>query len=89
MVNTKIGFIGAGRLASVVAPELARADCNVAAVASRTRDSADRLARTIDGCAVVEAQELSDLCDLIFVTTADAAIAEVTESDILRSLQLT
>jgi len=80
MVNTKIGFIGAGRLASVVAPELARADCNVAAVASRTRDSADKLARAIKGCAVVEAQELSDLCDLIFVTTADAAIAEVTES---------
>ena len=57
---------------------LAGAGCPVAAVSSRTPSSARWLAGRIDGCLAADtAQAVADRCDLVFITTPDAAIAEV------------
>ena len=70
----RIGFIGAGRLGTALAWSFAQRGLRVVAVASPTRASADRLAAPIAGCAVVDPQGAVDACDLVFVTTPDAAI---------------
>ena len=73
-----IGFIGAGVLGRGLALALAGAGCPVAAVSSRTPSSARWLAGRIDGCLAADtAQAVADRCDLVFITTPDAAIAEV------------
>ena len=76
--NVRIGFVGAGTLGRGLALALDGVGCNVVAVSSRTRASADWVAERIDGCAALDAaQEVSDGCDLVFITTPDGAIAEV------------
>lgn len=72
-----LGFIGAGRLARAVALALQRAGVPVARVASRHPASAQRMAKELRGCQAVSPQTLVDHCELIFITTPDAAIAEV------------
>ena len=73
-----IGFIGAGVLGRGLALALAAAGCPVAAVSSRTPSSARWLAGRIDGCAAQDTpQAVADRSDLVFITTPDAAIAEV------------
>ena len=73
-----IGFIGAGVMGRGLALALAAAGCPVVAVSSRTPSSARWLAGRIDGCAAQDTpQAVADRCDLVFITTPDAAIAEV------------
>ncbi len=78
----KVGFIGAGRLASVLAPALERSGYTVHAVTSRSAPSARRLAALLDRrprvCAT--AQAVAGACDLVFITTPDDAIARVAGS---------
>ena len=69
------GFIGAGRLGQALAWSLASSGLVVWAVASRRSDGAQALADRIAGCRVLPAQAVADACDLVFVTTPDAAIA--------------
>ena len=76
--NITIGFVGAGTLGRGLALALDGVDCNVVAVSSRTWTSAEWLVERIDGCAALNtAQEVADACDLVFITTPDADIAEV------------
>ena len=76
--EVSIGFIGTGVLGRGLALALAGAGCPVAAVSSRTSSSARWLAGRIDGCLAADtAQAVADRCDLVFITTPDAAIAEV------------
>ena len=75
MQNLRIGFIGAGRLGQALAWSLASSGLAVCAVASRRADGAQALADRIAGCRVLPAQAVADACDLVFVTTPDAAIA--------------
>jgi len=70
----RIGFIGAGRLAQALAWSLTQRDCRVCAVASRSRSSALALAAPLEGCEVTGAQQVADICDIVFVTTPDASI---------------
>lgn len=70
-----IGFIGAGRLGKALAWSLAARGFSVVAVASQRPASAQALAAGIAGCRVVSPQAVVDGCDLVFVTTPDAAIA--------------
>ncbi|HET8598438.1 MAG TPA: DUF2520 domain-containing protein [Castellaniella sp.] len=72
----QIGFVGAGRLAHALALALQRAGVPVARVASRSPDSARRVARDLAGCRAVDPQAAADACDLVFITTPDAAIGE-------------
>lgn len=77
----RIGIIGAGRVAAVLAPALAQAGYEVVAVASRQPDSARALAARIAGCrAVGSAQEVADAADLVFLTVPDEGIAQVAGS---------
>ena len=71
-----LGFIGAGRIGTALAWGLARQGYTVAAVASRSRDSAERLAAGIAGCrALPDPQSLADSVDLVLLTVPDDAIA--------------
>ena len=82
--NVRIGFVGAGTLGRGLALALDAVDCDVVAVSSRTRASADWLAERITDpmtdrrCVALDtAQDVADACDLVFITTPDGAIAEV------------
>ncbi len=79
--HVAIGFVGAGVLGSGLSLALSAAGWRVAAIASRTHSSAERAASLIDGCAVMgSAQQVADACDLVFVTTPDSVIAEVSRA---------
>lgn len=76
----RIGFIGAGRLGKALAWLAARRGLAVVAVASRFTAEAQDLAQPLAGCRVLQAQQVADACDLVFVTTPDEAIRPTAES---------
>lgn len=74
----KIGFIGAGTVGTALAVKLHEQGYDIVAVNSRTRDSSERLAQSVKGCAVcVTKQAVADLADTVFITTPDAVIPTV------------
>ncbi len=73
----RIGFVGAGVVGTALALALTRRGHDVVAVASRTRTSAERLARRLPACAVESKQGVADKADLVFLTTPDDAIGMV------------
>ncbi|MCH8847713.1 MAG: DUF2520 domain-containing protein [Chloroflexi bacterium] len=78
-----IGFIGAGRVAGVLAPAFAAAGYRVAAVASRSVASAERVAALVPGAvapAIQSAQGVVDAAEMVFLTTSDGAIGPVADS---------
>lgn len=79
MNGSNIGFVGAGRLGTALALELAAKGYAVAAVSSRSLGSVQRLAAQLGprtrACAF--AQEVADACALVFITTPDDAIGAV------------
>jgi len=77
---TRIGFIGAGTVGTALAVSLARCGYAVTGVASRALASAQRLGSRVAGCrALLTAQDVADLCDLVFITTPDEAIGPVAQ----------
>ena len=70
----RIGFIGAGRLGSALALAMQQAGLPVRAVASARAESAQRMAARLPRCEAVSVQQVADRCDLVFITTPDAAI---------------
>lgn len=74
----KLGFIGAGTLATIMAVALSRKGYNVRAISSRSWQSADKLANLVKGCQPYSSnQEVADIADFIFITTPDDVIAPV------------
>ena len=74
----RIGFIGAGRLATALAWALSRRGLAVTSVASRSAAGAQRLAAGLPDCRIHEdAQTVAEQADLVFVTVPDDAIAGV------------
>ena len=71
-----IAFIGAGRVAGVLAPAFAALGYPVAAVASRSPESAERVASLVAGCRAVSSQDAADAAEVVFITTSDGAIEE-------------
>jgi len=69
-----IGLIGAGRLARALAWRLHAVGCRVHAVASRSEHNMAALAAPIAHCTPCAAQAVADACELVFITTPDAAI---------------
>jgi predicted short-subunit dehydrogenase-like oxidoreductase (DUF2520 family) len=76
----RLGFIGAGTVARVLALALNRRGYPIAAVSSRCLSSAEELAATVDGClATTTGQAVADAADLVFITTPDDAITTVAD----------
>jgi predicted short-subunit dehydrogenase-like oxidoreductase (DUF2520 family) len=69
------GFIGAGHVARSLAPAIASAGYEVAAVASRTPQSAEKLARLLPRAIASSPQGAVDAADLVIITTPDDDIA--------------
>ena len=78
--DMRIGFIGAGRLATGLALALIRHGVPVNAISSRSNAAATRFAHRIPGCRQMPASELAAHCGLVFITVPDDAIAEVARS---------
>ena len=76
--QSRLGFIGAGRVGGSMAVALSRAGYPVVAIASRSfgpaRDLADLLPDTL---AFQTTQEVADRADVVFVTTPDDAMGQV------------
>ena len=71
----KVGFIGAGTVGTALSIGLSARGYEVVAASSRTKASADKLARQICDCrAVSNNQAVADAAELIFITTPDGAI---------------
>jgi predicted short-subunit dehydrogenase-like oxidoreductase (DUF2520 family) len=78
--RVRIGFIGAGTVGTALGVTLSRAGGRIEAVYSRTMASTERLAGRIPGVRVCHsAQEVTNVADLIFVTTPDDAIADAVQ----------
>lgn len=76
---TSVGFIGAGKLGSSLAKVMAERDYNVILVARRdAKVAADAAAGVVGAEPTTDAQRVATECAIIFVTTSDAAISDVT-----------
>jgi predicted short-subunit dehydrogenase-like oxidoreductase (DUF2520 family) len=76
--HCRIGFIGIGVLGKGLALALAAQDYAVVAGYSRSSSSTRWLAQRLEGLQTfASAQELADVCDLVFITTPDAVIGEI------------
>ena len=74
----KLGIIGAGTVGNALAIRLSGRGYPVAAVSSRSRSSAQRLADAVNDCTVYDGnQGVADNAELVFITTPDDAIATV------------
>ena len=79
--TSRIGFVGAGKVGGALAVALSRKGYRVVAAASRTFSSAQALAGRVQECRTyATAQEAADACELVFVTTSDDAIGQVTSA---------
>ncbi len=74
----KVGFIGAGTVGTALAARLSQSGYPIVAVASRSRQSAQKLSDAVGYCPVFDSnQAAADNAELIFITTPDDAIAPV------------
>ena len=79
--SPSLGIVGARRLGPALGLGLARKGYAVAAAASRSPGSAEKLAAGIPGCrATTDAQALASSVDLVMLTVPDDAIAQVCAS---------
>lgn len=76
MTKPSIAVIGAGKVGSALGILLQQRGYPVAGVASRTAQSAEKLASRLQ-CPVLEAKEAASRAKLIFITTPDRMIAPV------------
>lgn len=74
-----VGIIGAGTVGSAVAAILKSKGYPITGVVNRRREKAERLAAALGAPVFDRAAELARCSDLLFITTNDRAIAEVTE----------
>ncbi|MEO6350336.1 MAG: DUF2520 domain-containing protein [Candidatus Limnocylindrales bacterium] len=77
----RIGFVGAGRVGTVLGAAFARAGWDVTSVASRNEDRRSRFAARVPGARTwAEPAAVLDDADLIFLTIPDDAIAGMASS---------
>jgi predicted short-subunit dehydrogenase-like oxidoreductase (DUF2520 family) len=70
-----VGFVGAGALATALAPALAARSAAVVAVTARHPERAERLAGALPGCrAVPDAAAVADLAGIVFLAVPDDAL---------------
>ncbi|AGL01064.1 hypothetical protein Desgi_1584 [Desulfoscipio gibsoniae DSM 7213] len=76
MNKLSIAIIGAGKVGSALGILLQQKGYAVAAVASRTKESAQQLSRRLN-CPVLSNQEAAARAELVFITTPDRSISPV------------
>lgn len=76
----RIAFIGGGRVAGVLAPAFAELGYPVVAAASRSPESAERIASLVAGCQAISTQDAADAAEVVFITTSDGAVRDVASS---------
>ncbi len=77
----RIGFVGAGRTATALSLAMRDAGYGVAAAASRSTESARRLADRLPGCEpLANLEDITSRCDVMFLTVPDDAMPSVTEA---------
>lgn len=74
----RIGFVGAGKVGSALAILLQRAGYRIVGVASRTAESANKLAARLN-CPVLSKEAVAKQSEALFITTSDDAIASVAQ----------
>lgn len=75
---SRIGFVGAGRVAQTLAAAFEQAGLNVVAVCSRSRTNLEAFVTQCPGAEVMsDAQGVADRCSLVLLTVSDDAIAPV------------
>ncbi len=77
MSKPRIAVVGAGKVGSALALLLNRQGYPVAGVASKSMDSARRVAEELGVPATVKPEEVTGGADVIFITTPDRVIADV------------
>lgn len=76
--DSKLGFIGAGRVGKALALALHQQGYTVASAASRTFASAEALAKLVPGCtAYPTVDEAAEAADFVFITSTDDSIGLV------------
>ena len=75
--DTSIAFIGAGNLATNLAKALYRKGFRIVQVYSRTKESAQELAQTVEAAYTTELQAVTKEAQLYIVSLKDAAFVEL------------
>ena len=87
--NHRIGFIGAGVVGTSLALALNQFGYNVGFIFSRSIKSSEIFAKLIPGCNVVlSCDAISEVSDIVFITTPDDEIQNVASNTKWRSKQL-
>lgn len=84
MSKPKIAVVGAGKVGSALALLLSRQGYPVAGVASKSIESARRVAEELKVPATVNPEEVTAGADVVFITTPDRVIASVAEEITVR-----
>ncbi len=74
----EIGFVGAGKVGPALALLLQRAGYSIAGVASRTDESANKLAERLN-CSALSKEDVARCSGVLFITTPDDSIAAVAQ----------
>ena len=75
--DMSIAFIGAGNLATNLAKALYRKGFRIVQVYSRTKESAQELAQTVEAACTTELQAVTKEAQLYIVSLKDAAFVEL------------
>ncbi|MFL2768017.1 MAG: Rossmann-like and DUF2520 domain-containing protein [Dehalococcoidia bacterium] len=87
--SLKIGIIGAGALGGSIALALNSLGYEIPIICSRSRSSADYLSSKLkDSKSANSYQEISDKCNVIFITTPDKNIKEISDLILWKSNQI-
>jgi len=79
MKMLKTGFIGAGKVGTALAVLLSRKGYPVAAVYDQIHAAAERLHDLVSDCRIMaNSQQVAETSDLVFITTPDGVIEQVT-----------
>ena len=79
--DTSIAFIGAGNLATNLAKALYRKGFRIVQVYSRTKESAQGLAQTVEAAYTTELQAVTKEAQLYIVSLKDAAFCRIITPD--------
>ena len=87
--SSKIGIIGAGALGGSLAIALNSLGYQVPVIFSRSINSANYLSSKLNSSkSAISYQEVSDKCDVIFITTPDKNIKEISDLIVWKSDQI-